>query len=78
MGLLSDEAVPKAGGGQGDRFIAIYRQMDAEDQARIRRWDADPLFPTTEIHDRVSKHYTVGYSSVWRGLQRLRAAQWEC
>lgn len=79
MGLLSDDSVPVASrGGQGDRFIAIYKAMDEEDRARIRRWDADPFFPTTEIHRRVSDHFDVGYSSVDRGLKRLRANQWEC
>lgn len=79
MGLLSDGATPtRRRGGDGMKFIKLYFEtFDDEDRALIRKWDADPSFPMSEIHRRVNEHHDIGYASVGRGLWKLRAAGWE-
>jgi hypothetical protein len=74
MGLLEDAPVRKRSDG---KFLRLYRSLDADDQAMIRRWDDDELFPTSEIWRRLAQHFDIGRSSVERGLAELRENQWE-
>lgn len=79
MGLLSDAPAPLATrGGEGRKFIDLYRSMEPDDQALLRRWVDDDQLSTSEIYRRLSRAFDIGHSSVERGIQRLKAAQWEC
>lgn len=79
MGVLSDE--PSSDGGdwnerEGAKFVRMFwEDMDDDDRAMIRKWDADPDIPTHEITVRIRSHYPVGRSTIVRGLETLRK-QW--
>lgn len=79
MALLSDDPVPsrRSGGGFGEKFLNIYRGLDAEDQAKVRRWH-DEGRGYTFIHHKIAEHFDIGYTSVERGIWRLVESQWEC
>lgn len=82
MGLLTDDPPPsRARGGQGEKFLKIYRQMDDEDKARIRAWDGPPDDPhyggISHIHRKLSEHFDIGYTAVEHGVKRLRESMWE-
>jgi hypothetical protein len=75
MGLLdSPVSLPV----KDSKFVALYRSLDAEDRAKLRAWYEDPDVTTSAIYRELQKHFTIGRSSVERGLEELRDAQWEC
>lgn len=78
MGVLSDTPVSASRGREGEKFIRLYQTLDPDDQARIRDWAEDPTFPVAEIARRLQQHFDIGYSSVERGIWRLKASSWEC
>jgi hypothetical protein len=83
LGVLTDGPAPtRHRGGQGDKFIRIYRSLDAEDQARIREWDGDPGDPNyggvSHIWRKLAEHFDIGYTAVENGVKRLRGSKWEC
>jgi hypothetical protein len=79
MPLLSDDPIPsrRSNGGAGNKFLRIYRSLDPEDQERIRRWH-DEGRGHTFIHQKLSEHFEVSYTTTERGIWRLEAASWEC
>lgn len=78
MGLLTEGPAPRrAKGGPGEKFIRLFRDMDADDRAMIRRW-VDEGRGYTYVHAKVAEHFDIGYTTVERGLWRLEASQWEC
>ena len=79
MALLSDDPIPsrRSGRGFGEKFLKIYRSLDPEDRARIRRWH-DEGRGYTFIHAKISEHFDIGYTSVERGCWRLEESEWDC
>jgi hypothetical protein len=79
MPLLSDDPIPsrRSKGRIGDKFIRIYRNLEPEDQDRIRRWH-DEGKGYTFIHAKINQHFEVSYTTTERGIWRLEEQSWEC
>jgi hypothetical protein len=84
MGVLTDEPSPSLSrGGSGEKFLRIYRGMDDDDRATIRRWNVDddgnPIDGgISHTLRKLQEHFDIAYSSVWHGIHRLRESEWEC
>jgi hypothetical protein len=76
MGLLND--APPALPPKDSKFLRLYRSLDADDQAKLRAWYEDPQVATSAIFRELERHFDIGRSSVERGLEELRDAEWEC
>jgi hypothetical protein len=44
----------------------------------LRAWYEDPQVATSAIFRELERHFDIGRSSVERGLEELRDAEWEC
>jgi hypothetical protein len=79
MPLLSDDPIPsrRTNGKVGEKFVRIFRSLDEEDRAKVRRWYEDGL-GITFIHAKINQHFDVSYTTTERGLWRLEESAWEC
>lgn len=75
MGLLTDDPLQRPA--KPGKFVRLYRSLDADDQERIRRWDADPQVTLMAVYGELSKHFEISYAAMCRGLTELRENQWE-
>lgn len=76
MGLLSD--TPPVRAPKPSKFVRLYEAMDADDQAKIRAWDANPGISFQAMCDELNdKGFEISYAALCRGLAELRENQWE-